>query len=128
MDITPLIQKGRQTIDGYGRGFFRIAGAVWRGPVIVTPEKTMSLELSSGKGSISCELMEEILRFARNAEGFDILLVGTGKTAWPVDPEIRQAFRDCGTALDVMETGAACRTYNVLMPEGRAVAAALIPV
>ncbi len=131
MDITPLIKQGQQVIDGYGSGFFRIAGKVWRGPVLVTPEETFPLtyhpEDRRDEGSAVLDY-EKILRCAQNDRNMEILLVGMGKAMQPLDPAIRQQFRDKGIIVEMMGTAAACRTYNVLMPEGRSVAAALIPI
>ncbi|HLY56713.1 MAG TPA: Mth938-like domain-containing protein, partial [Stellaceae bacterium] len=57
-----------------------------------------------------------------------ILLVGTGKAMQPFPRPVRQALRDAGITVDAMDTGAACRTYGVLLAEERRVAAALLPL
>jgi uncharacterized protein len=57
-----------------------------------------------------------------------ILLIGCGKGAAMIPPALRQAVRQAGAVIDAMDTGAACRTYNVLLAEERRVAAALIAV
>jgi uncharacterized protein len=62
------------------------------------------------------------------AEGIDILLVGTGADIAGFPPDLRQRLREAGFGVDVMQTGAAARTYNVLVAENRKVAAALIAV
>ena len=57
-----------------------------------------------------------------------VLILGTGvRQVFPAAP-VRKAFADAGLALEPMDTGAACRTYNVLLAEGRPVGAALIAV
>ncbi|HET6224238.1 MAG TPA: Mth938-like domain-containing protein, partial [Dongiaceae bacterium] len=58
----------------------------------------------------------------------DLLLVGCGARMAPLPPALRQALRQIGVVMEPMDTGAACRTYNVLMAEGRRVCAALIAV
>ncbi|MCB9989409.1 MAG: Mth938-like domain-containing protein [Rhodospirillales bacterium] len=124
MDITPLIKSGQQVVEGYGVGFFRIAGKVWEQPVIVMPEETAAWDRRN-----DFDWAESFFRSLGGDASFpEILLIGTGATSVMIAPEIRQAFRDKGISIDVMDTPAACRTYNVLMPEGRSVAAALIPV
>lgn len=57
-----------------------------------------------------------------------VLLVGCGRRMTLLAPDLRKALRDAGLVVDVMDTGAACRTYNVLLGEKRPVAAALIAV
>lgn len=60
------------------------------------------------------------------ALGPEVLLLGTGKSLrWPAD-DVLQALQERGTGFEVMDTAAACRTYNILVLEGRHVAAALI--
>jgi uncharacterized protein len=65
---------------------------------------------------------------AGRAGTVELLLVGTGGRMAQIDRTLRQALRADGVVVEVMDTGAACRTYNVLMAEGRRVAAALIAV
>lgn len=62
------------------------------------------------------------------ARDLDIVLVGVGGEQIFIPPAMRQILKEQGLMIDVMETGAACRTYNVLMAEGRRLAAALLPV
>lgn len=58
----------------------------------------------------------------------DVCLLGAGPRLLPIPRALRTALKDAGVPTDPMDTGAACRTYNVLAGEGRAVAAALIAV
>ncbi|TGT19415.1 hypothetical protein EN817_31340, partial [Mesorhizobium sp. M3A.F.Ca.ET.174.01.1.1] len=62
------------------------------------------------------------------ADKVEILLVGTGKDLRPLPAALRAAMKEAGISADPMSTGAAVRTYNVLLAEDRAVAAALIAV
>ena len=62
------------------------------------------------------------------AAEIDLLLVGTGRDLVPLSDALRWRFRDLGMATDIMATGAALRTWNVLLAEDRRVAAALIAV
>ena len=65
---------------------------------------------------------------AGQAGSVELLLIGTGARMSQIDRELRQTLRADGVVIEAMDTGAACRTYNVLMAEGRRVAAALIAV
>ena len=58
----------------------------------------------------------------------EILLIGCGPRFLMLAPGLKRALGDAGLAVDAMDTGAACRTYNVLRAEERRVAAALIAV
>ncbi|GAB3131141.1 Mth938-like domain-containing protein [Novispirillum itersonii] len=124
MDITPAIPEGRQVISAYGDGRFRISGTVWEQPVLVFPTRTIPWEVST-----LSDVTEDSLAAVFSADpAVEVLLLSTGlKMALP-PPALRQALQARGLAFDVMDTGAACRTYNVLVAEDRRVAVALLPV
>lgn len=123
MDITPLVPEGRQTIHGYGGGGFRIAGQRWTGSVIVFPDKTLPWSAVS-----FAEVDAEGLQPVIEEGGVQILLLGCGqRTQWP-SKQLRSWLREQGVVIEPMDTGAAARTFNVLLAEERAVAAALLAV
>ncbi len=122
MDITPVIPAGRQLIRSYGDLGFTISGTRWDGSVLVFPDRT----LSWSPGSLA-EVTEESLAAVLAARP-DLLLLGCGRSMATVPQAIRTALRGGGVKLEIMDTGAACRTYNVLLAEERSVAAALIAV
>lgn len=124
MDITPLVPAGRQLIQGYGDGGFTIAEARWTGSVLVLPRRTFAWPVATLAEADQASLAELFAAEPRP----DILLVGCGKRGSPVPPELRAALRAAGMVVDTMDTGAACRTFNVLLTEDRRVAAALIAV
>lgn len=124
MDITPLVPKNRQTITGYGNGAFKVSGETYPHSVLVFPDRTVQWTLSPG-APITLESLQVVVE----EEGeIDLLLVGSGKKQDILPQGIRTALKEIGIALEVMDTGAAVRTYNVLLAEGRRVAAALIAV
>lgn len=124
LDITPLVPAGRQVIEAYGGGGFVIAGARHAGSVIVFAERTLSWTPAA-----AAEVTEQSLLplFAAQAAA-EILVVGCGAGFLPPPVALRAAVKARGPALEWMDTGAACRTFNVLLAEGRAVVAALIAV
>ncbi len=124
MDITPLIPTGRQLIQRYGDGGFRISGQRFDGSVIVFRERTLNWRVSAIEG-IDPENLRPVLEAE---EKVGILLVGCGTSARPLPGALRQTLRQAGIVLELMDTGAACRTFNVLLAEDRLVAAALIAV
>ena len=126
MDVTPLIPKGKQVIDAYGDGGFRVSGVRVQGSIIVYPDR-LSAWSPVVLAEVTVAALEEIAA-AGKAGQVELLLLGTGARMAQVDRGLRQELRAAGVVIEVMDTGAACRTYNVLLAEGRKVAAALIAV
>ena len=121
MDITPLVAAGRQIVQSYSGGKFRISGTVHDGAVIVFADRTLSWAPSSPL---------TIADFAAliDARGdLDVVLFGAGGAVGAEGLALRRELKAAGLSVDIMDTGAACRTYNVLLAEGRRVAAALLP-
>lgn len=125
MDVTPLIPEGRQIIQGYAAGSFKVSGVSYAHPVIVTPLQTWNWDI---KGAFS-ELREsDFDDLTSMAKDLDVVLLGCGARGEFFPPKLRDALKQKGIIVETMDTGAACRTYNVLMAEGRRVAAALMPL
>lgn len=122
MDLTPLVPAGRQIIERYASSGFRVTGVIYRGPIIVFPDRTVSWDHLDAAG-VTWESLSPVIEHG----GVQILLLGLGNSAKPVAGSLRAELRSAKIALEPMTTGAACRTYNVLVGEGRQVAAALIP-
>ncbi len=124
MDVTPLIPQGRQIVESYGGGGFRVSGVAFEGSILVLPERSLSWRATDLSG-LSLAVIEPVLA----AEpGVEVLLVGCGAAMAFIDPDLRAAASARGVVMEAMDTGAACRTYNVLAAEDRRVAAALIAV
>ena len=126
MDVTPLIPQGKQIIEAYGEGGFRISGQRVEGSIIVFPDKVVAWAPAAA-GDMSADNLQPVSA-AGQAGSVELLLIGTGARMTQIDRTLRQALRADGVVIEAMDTGAACRTYNVLMAEGRRVAAALIAV
>lgn len=113
-----------QVIRTYGPGRFLIGEREWREPVLVTPTVTAAWSVTHAEA-----LSVESLAFLKTVEPSpELLVLGCGARAVFVPPALRAALKQAGLALEVVDTGAACRIYNVLLAEGRRVAAALIPL
>ncbi len=124
MDVTPLIKENAQVIQSYRGGQFRVSGVVYDGAVIVTPSSTVDWAF---QGEDISDLSEDdFAPLIAQVQEIDVVLLGTGARIAFLKPFLKQALKDKGLNVDVMDTGAACRTYNVLMAEGRRVAAALL--
>jgi uncharacterized protein len=125
MDITPLVGAGRQIIQSYAAGRFRITGQDHDGAVIVFPDHTESWPQGRAPGAL---VLADFSALTARAAELDVVLFGCGAQFMPLPVALRHELRTAGLSVDIMDTGAACRTYNVLMAEGRRVAAALLPV
>lgn len=125
MDITPLIPADRKLIQRYGDGRFRITNEHYDGNVIVFPHKVVPWPVDSA-GAMTLESLRSVVDEAGRV---DILLIGCGRSMVALPPAVRRGLKEqAGVTMDPMDTGAACRTYNVLLSEERKVAAALIAV
>lgn len=123
-DITPQVPQGRQLIQGYGDGGFRIAGTVHTSSVLVLPDQTLAWQATS-YDDISVAGLAPLMS---QSTGVEVLLIGCGARMGMPMAEIREALKAYSIVPEWMDTGAACRTFNVLLAEDRAVAAALIAV
>jgi uncharacterized protein len=111
-------------IDAYGNGGFRFAGMSHRGSLLCLPDGIWAWPVMR-----MADIDERILAdvFARAAE-LDIFLLGCGAHLAPLPPHVRDRFRALNISADPMATGAAVRTWNILLAERRRVGAALIAV
>lgn len=124
MDITPLIPADRQVIDGYAPGRFCVA-SVWRdGGVIVLPDRTLEWPETEFT-ALTVESFRPVIAALPSVE---LLLLGSGARMQLMPKALRVNLREAGLVVEVMDSGAACRTYNVLLAEERRVAAALLPM
>lgn len=115
---------GRAPIDAYGNGGFRFADMSHRGSILCLPSGIHGWEPKAPPALTVADLSLVI----EQADDIEILLVGTGSELRRLPQELRDALRKHRISADPMSTGAAVRTYNVLLAEDRAVAAALIAV
>jgi len=119
MELTPLVRPGHQVIERYGPSGFRVSGAVYRGPVLVFPDRTVAWEEATATVAGLAPVVAH--------GGVELLLLGLGRRMLPVAASLRAALKASGIAVEAMDTGAACRTYNGLLAEDRRIAAALLP-
>ena len=115
MRLTEIAYPDARPVDGYGPGFFRIGGAVHEGAVTVLPAGVAPWG--------GWDDREGLL-----AAPIDVLFAGTGAEIAPVPRAFREALEAAGIGVEPMGSPAACRTYNVLLAEGRRVGLALLPV
>jgi uncharacterized protein len=111
-------------IDAHGAGGFRFAGLSHRGALLCLPDGIWAWSVAAPADITAGSLA---LAFDR-ADILDFFLVGTGTEPWVMPPPLRARFRDAHISVDVMTTGPAVRTYNVMLMENRRVGAALIAI
>lgn len=115
---------GRVPIDAYGDGGFRFAEMSHRGSILCVPSGIYGWD-ARAVADIDAAALERVFQEAGDIE---VLLVGTGEALVPIPADLKAALRDAGIRSDPMSTGAAVRTYNVLLSEDRAVATVLLAV
>lgn len=106
-----------QPIEGYGPGFFRIGGEAHAAPLIIAPGQT---RLWQG--------FDDAAPLLALAGQIDVLFIGTGAEIAHLPAPLRATLEEAGLGIEIMSSPAACRTYNVLLSEGRRIAVALLPV
>jgi uncharacterized protein len=115
---------GRHQLEAYGNGGFRFGGMSHRGSILALPSGVRAWPVRSvseiGEAALAPIIAE--------AEAIEILLLGTGDQPAFIEESVRAPLAAAGIRLDAMQTGAAARTYNVLIAEERRVDAALIAV
>jgi uncharacterized protein len=115
---------GRAPVDAYGNGGFRFADMSHRGSILCLPSGIHGWEPKT----LPILTVADLSLVLEQAADIEILLVGTGAELRRLPQELRDELRKHRISADPMSTGAAVRTYNVLLAEDRAVAAALIAV
>jgi uncharacterized protein len=117
MQMNEIEFEGLLPIDSYGPGFFRLGGTVYEGAIILLPGQVIGWQDPT-----------DFSAFLDAAQQFDVVFLGMGMDPAPLSPAQRNRFDAAGLGVETMSTPSACRTYNMLLAEGRRVAAGLIPV
>jgi uncharacterized protein len=116
---------GRHVIEGYGAGGFRFAGMSHRGSILALPSGIKTWDVVSPQ-DITLASLAPVFEEAQGT--IEHLLIGTGTSLVPIARELREKLAGIGVGAEAMATGAAARTYSILLGEDRRVAAALIAV
>ncbi len=124
IEIRPAHFPGRAPIDAYGDYGFRFADMSHRGSLLCLPSGIHGWSVDDA-AKLAVEDLSKVLEQAGDIE---FLLIGTGDSMRVIPKEVKAALKEAGISADSMSTGAAVRTYNIMLSESRAVAAALIAV
>ena len=117
MRLTEMHFPDARPITGYGPGFFRIGEAVHEGPMVAGP-----------RGLRPWGGLEDHAPLLAMAEEIDVLFIGTGVEIAQIPSVLRSAMEEANVGVEIMASPTACRSYNVLLSEGRRIALAALPV
>ena len=117
MQLSEITFETGRPVDGYGPNFFRVAGEVFEGKLAILPQSCGSWAGFDDPGP-----------FVEVAKDLDVVFVGTGAQIAHISPNFRSALEAAGLGVEIMNSPTACRTYNILLSEGRRIGLALIPV
>ena len=115
---------GRAPIDGYGNGGFLFANMSHRGSILATAEGIRGWNPTD----VAAIAPEDLVPFRDSGEPIDIFILGSGITTNFPSKDIRDMLNEICGSVEVMSTGNAISTYNILLAEGRRVATGLIAV
>ena len=120
--IDPDVPAGRQVVQSYGAGRFRISDVVIDGSALVFPDRAAAWDVRDAS-TITLDSLQEVL----SAEpAIDVLFIGCGDVYVDEPPSLRASLRERGIVLEWMDTAPACRTWNVVVADDRRIALALI--
>jgi uncharacterized protein len=117
MRLNEIIYTDALPVDGYGPGFFRVGGEVHEGALLLWD-----------RGRAAWGGLEDAETLLSLAGSVDVVFIGTGAEIFHLPGALRDALEAEGLGVEVMSSPSACRTYNVLLSEGRRVALAVLPV
>ena len=124
LEMKEAFYPGHAPIDAYGNGGFRFGSLSHQGALLFLPSGIHRWDVVD-PGALA---LADFGKVRKEAGDIELLLIGTGEAFGLLDQTISDALKAEGIKIDIMDTGAAVRTLNILLSDGRAVAAALLPV
>jgi len=120
MKLHLAASSGQNLFTGYGPGYVAVNNVRHEKHIVVTADQITAWSIESFE-ALSAEVFESVLALEP-----EIVLLGTGSALRFPDPALSRRLAASGIGLEVMDTRAACRTYNILIAEGRKVVAAIL--
>ena len=117
MQLTEITFSGQPPIDAYGPGFFRVQNQVHQGPLLMLPD-----------GPVEWAGFKDVKPLLLANPACDVLLIGTGEVIAQLPKTLRAKLEKAEIPFELMSSPSACRTYNVLLSEGRRVGIAALTV
>jgi len=124
MEVQQPTFRSRLPIDAYGDMGFRIGGLRVEGSLLLLSEGMEPWDITR-MDELTVESLGPVLS---DESGLEFLLLGCGAKMVRPQTNVVEHFQSAGLGIEFMDTGAACRLYNLLISEGRSIAAALIAV
>ena len=124
LDISPVDFEGRNIIQSYGNGIFQINDKQYDHSILVFSDQIIPWTPID----INNLIIDDFKKVLTVGSMVELLLLGCGKITWFLPLPLRDELKEMGLVLEPMDTGAACRTFNVLLGENRRIAAALMLV
>ena len=124
LDLSPVNIEGRNIIQSYGNGKFQINDKQFDHSILVFSDQIIPWAPIDTNNLI----IDDFKKVLAVGPIVELLLLGCGKTTWFLPLPLRDELKEMGLVLEPMDTGAACRTFNVLLGENRRIAAALMLV
>lgn len=128
LDVTPLVPAGRKVIQAYGDKRFRVAGEVFETSILIWPDRCIGWAAQSVADLDAGDLHRALTEPDAPVPNAEILIIGCGDRFVAPPKGLRGDLRARGIAVEWMDTGAACRTFNVLLGEDRRAAGAILAV
>lgn len=122
MQFDAAAPQAGNVLQAYGPEGFKISGVTYASNVLMNTTQVIETDLQD-VGEITLEHLHPLLKALPRIE---VLIIGSGATLVQLDPALRQQLRAHGLSVDVMDTGAACRTVAILLSESRRVGALLL--
>lgn len=122
MKLHPNQNPALNTVTGYGEGYFEINQVRHEGALLLAPQGEVRRWEVAGFESLTASDFKALLEMQA-----EVVLLGTGTRHRMPHPRLTAALTRAGVGVEAMDSSAACRTYNILMGEGRRVLAALLP-
>jgi uncharacterized protein len=113
--------QGRNSVTGYGAGYVAVGRLRYERSLVVLPDR-----LIDNWGAFAGEALDREAIALLATLGAEIVIIGTGRSLRFPPPEVLRPLIDARIAFELMDTPAACRTFNILVAEDRKVAAALV--
>ena len=115
MNINFLVKKNKINLDGYGDNKFIISGKIYKNPILVLPNE-IKIKKNLKLSNIKKKYLEKIIKRYK----LEFIILG-------FDSKIKKILQYKKSCIEVMDTGSACRTINILLSEGRLVGALIFP-